>query len=96
MKIKEEIIFDDVKNKVVVKKTHLNDPYLETAKQFRDAGVGMTGEHRLAGIVPMHVIGEWIKEAGLTWDDSEACKDVIKRKMLSGEFDKLRVWEGRY
>jgi hypothetical protein len=23
-------------------------------------------------------------------------RDVIKRKMLSGDFDKLRVWEGTY
>lgn len=96
MKAKEEVIFDDVENKVIVKKTHLNDPYIEEAARLKSMGVGMTGDNRLAGILPMHVVSEWIKEAGLDWSDQEACREVIKRKMLSGDFDKLRVWEGRY
>jgi hypothetical protein len=41
------------------------------------------------------LINEWLKEAGVAWDDP-AMDDIIKRKMLSGEFDKLRVWEGTY
>ena len=28
--------------------------------------------------------------------ESKLVDDVIKRKMLSGEFDKLRVWQGTY
>jgi len=96
MKIKEEIIFDDAEDKVIVKKTHANTPYLDLASQLREANVGTTGENRLAGGIPMHLMAEWLKEAGLTWDDTEACKEVIKKKMLSGDFDKLRVWEGRY
>jgi hypothetical protein len=30
------------------------------------------------------------------WDDTQAVKDVIKRKMMSNEFSALRVWEGTY
>lgn len=96
MKVNEQILYDQTSDKLVVKKTHLNDPYIEKARQMREAGVGQTGEHRLAGIIPMHLLNEWFKEAGITWDDTQACQEVVKRKMLSGEFDKLRVWEGRY
>jgi hypothetical protein len=63
---------------------------------LREAGVGQTGESRLVGTIPMHIVAEWMKEAGLSWDDNEAKKDVIKRKMLSGDFDKFRVWKGTY
>lgn len=29
-------------------------------------------------------------------DDVHARGEVVKRKILSGEFDKLRVWKGTY
>ena len=79
-----------------IQNTYLNQPYLEIADQYRAAGVGMTGESRLVGVIPMHIMQEWFKEAGVSWDDREACKEIVKRKMLSGDFDKLRVWEGSY
>jgi hypothetical protein len=47
------------------------------------------------GVIDAALINEWLKEAGISWDDP-ARADVVKRKMLSGDFDKLRVWEGTY
>jgi hypothetical protein len=38
----------------------------------------------------------WLKEAGVAWTDTQAVKDVIKRKLMSNEFKSLRVWEGSY
>lgn len=80
----------------VVQETFANDPYLENVKQLRDAGVGQSGESRLIGRIPLHIVEMWIKEAGLKWDDNQAVQDLIRRKMLSGEFDKFRVWEGTF
>ena len=80
----------------VVETKFSNDPYLERAKQLRDAGVGQSGEHRLVGSIPMHLYSQWLKEAGVSHDDRQAAKDVLRRKLLSGEFDKFRVWEGKY
>ncbi len=70
-------------------------PNLEHAKMLRDAGCAEFGDSRLVGTVDAALINEWLKEAGISWDDP-ARSDVIKRKMLSGEFDKLRVWKGTY
>lgn len=81
---------------IVVEKTFDNTAHIEKAKQIREAGIGQTGESRLVGTIPMHIVAEWVKEAGLNWDDNEAKKDVIKRKMLSGDFDKFRIWKGTY
>jgi hypothetical protein len=94
MLLKESVKATD--SGIIVQKTYDNDVHLEKARMLREAGVGQTGESRLVGTIPMHIVAEWMKEAGLSWDDNEAKKDVIKRKMLSGDFDKFRVWKGTY
>jgi hypothetical protein len=38
----------------------------------------------------------WCDEAGIKWSDTQAKKEIIRKKMLSGEFDKLRVWKGTF
>jgi len=42
------------------------------------------------------LIGVWLKEAGVSWSDTEAANQVVKRKLTSGEFADLRVWQGKY
>ena len=93
MKTGERVFFDG--GALVHHRRFENDPYIEKAKQLRDQHGGVQGESRLAGIVPMHLLNEWAKEAGLQMSDP-AFKDVVRRKMLSGDFDRLRVWKGRY
>lgn len=93
MKTRERVLFDG--DALIHHRRFENAPYIEKAKQLRAQHGGVQGESRLAGIVPMHMLGEWAKEAGLQMSDP-AFRDVVRRKMLSGEFDKLRVWEGRY
>jgi len=70
-------------------------PMLDRAAALRENGNAEFGESRLVGVIDAALISEWLKEAGIGWDDP-ARSDVIKRKMLSGDFDKLRVWEGTY
>ena len=96
MKIGEQILFDHAENKVVVKKTHDVNPEMHRAQMLRDAGCGQKGESRLVGSIPLNMIEDWCKEAGVKWDDSKARAEVVKRKILSGEFDKFRVWKGTY
>jgi hypothetical protein len=44
----------------------------------------------------MALLNVWLKEAGVQWTDTQAVKDVLKRKLMSNEFRDLRVWEGTY
>ena len=44
----------------------------------------------------MALLSVWLKEAGVSWSDTGAVKEVLKRKLMSNEFAKLRVWEGSY
>jgi len=96
-KIGEEFIYDDKEQKIIIKKTHDYTDDLHRAKVLRETiGEQQKGaEKKLVGTIPMSLIAEWLKEAGIKWDDP-ARDDVIKRKIMSGEFDKFRVWKGKY
>ena len=93
MKIGEKIHHDG--DKIIVQKTYDNTPVLERVAAAKQLNGGIVGENRFVGSVPLHLLGQWAKEAGIKWDDP-AMKDVLKRKLMSGEFAKLRAWEGKY
>ena len=96
MKIKETVHHDTKQGKIIVESTYDNNPALERVEQLNKAKVGLTGESRLVGSIPIHIIKMWCTEAGIKWSDIEARKQVVKRKILSGDFDKLRVWKGTF
>ena len=96
-KIKEEILYDNQFDKIIVKKSYDDQVELDRVAQIRkDSGINKFGsDYKFVGSVPTHLISEWLKEAGISWDDP-ARADVIKKKMLSGEFDRLKAWKGKY
>jgi hypothetical protein len=96
MKIKEKVHIDNKNDKIVVEKQYDNQSYLNRAEQLRKAGAGVQGENRLVGTIPIHIVKMWCDEAGIKWGDTEDRKAIIKKKMLSGDFDKLRVWQGTF
>ena len=93
-KVSEIIDFEH--DHMVIKKKHDVSQALNDVQKAKDAGVGMSGENRLVGFLDGAVLAQWLKEAGVSWSDTEAAKEVVKRKMMSGEFSKFRVWEGSY
>lgn len=93
MKISEKVFEDD--GKIIHARTFDNQPAMDDAAALRSAGLGVTGESRLVGRIPMNLVNDWLKEAGVKWDDP-AARDVVRRKILSGDFDAFRVWGGRF
>jgi len=96
LKIKEIVHHDDGGDTLTIERVYDSQPVLDSVKEIKDAGLGQTGDKRLVGRIPLHIMAQWLKEAGISWSDHEAAKEVIKRKILSGDFSKLRVWEGTY
>lgn len=92
MKVGERLLDDD--GKVIVQTAHDLTPSFEHVRQLRDRGPDF-GESKIIASVPAAVVFDWLKEAGVRPDDP-AAKDVIKRKLLSGDVSKFRVWEGTY
>lgn len=95
MKIGERFINDEG-SKFVIQHTYDFTPILDQAAAMRSAGDGRVGESRHVARIPIELMREWCKEAGVAWSDIEGRKEVVKRKLLSGENSQFRVWNGTY
>jgi hypothetical protein len=94
-KISEKFSFED--DKLLIKKTFDASNMLNDAQHARETTQNSFGsDYKHVGNVDLGLLGIWLKEAGVSWEDTEAMKEVIKRKMMSNEFSALRVWEGSY
>lgn len=94
-KISEQVSFDD--DKIIIKSTFDGSHMLRDAQQARELSPNKFGsDYKHIGNVDMALVNVWLKEAGVKWEDTQAVKDVIKRKLMSNEFSALRVWSGTY
>jgi len=94
--LKKEEYGHDVK-KFVIKKTWDFTPVVESVKELRTANTrDFAADKMHVGRIPMPLLGQWLKEAGVAWSDTAAMQEVIKKKLLSGEFNDLRVNEGTF
>lgn len=94
-KISEKITFDD--DKMIIKKTHDASVALKDAAHAREVTQNSFGsDYKHVGNVDMAMVNIWLKEAGVAWTDTQAVKDVIKKKLMSNEYSGLRVWDGKW
>lgn len=94
-KIKEAIKFDD--DKLIIKQTYDASHMLDDARHARELAPNtFASDYKHVGNVDMALVNIWLKEAGVQWHDTQAVKDVIKRKLMSNEYQALRVWEGKW
>ena len=94
-KIRESVKFED--DQMIIKKTHDASHMLKDVQHAREVTDNSFGtDYKHVGNVDMALLNIWLREAGVAWTDTQAVKDVIKRKLMSNEFRDLRVWEGRY
>lgn len=94
-KIKENIKFEG--DQMIIKNTYDASHMLKDAQQARELSPNKFGsDYKHVGNVDMALVNIWLKEAGVQWHDTQAVKDVIKRKLTSNEFSALRVWEGKW
>jgi len=94
-KISEKITFDG--DQMIIKKTYDATAALKDAAHAREASPNaFASDYKHVGNVDMALVNIWLKEAGVQWSDTQAVKDVIKRKLMSNEYQALRVWEGKW
>ena len=95
-KISENITFN-ADDQMIIKKTYDANQMLLDAEYAREnAPNAFASDYKHVGNVDMALVSIWLKEAGVQWTDTQAVKDVIKKKLMSNEFQKLRVWEGKW
>jgi len=95
-KIRETIKEED--DKLIIKKTHDFTPVMKRMDDIRqNVDQDLRSDYRYVGTIPLPLMEQWCKEAGVKWDDVHARAEVVKSKILSGDFDKLRGnWKGSY
>ena len=94
-KLSEKYSFEG--DNLIVKKTFDASHMLNDAKHAREVTQNSFGsDYKHVGNVDMGLLGIWLKEAGVSWNDTPAVKEILKRKLMSNEFSALRVWEGSY
>ena len=93
--VSEKVTFED--DRLVVKRTVDANGMLKDAEYSRENSANDFGsDYKHIGDINIVLVHEWLKEAGVEWTDMHAVQEVIKKKLLSGEFSKLRDWEGKY
>ena len=97
-KIKEELLYDNQADKLIVKKTFDNRPELDRVAEIsKDSSVNKFGsDFKFVGSVPMNVLNEWLKEAGVAWSDTHAVQEIMKRKLKLRDYGNLKAWKGNY
>jgi hypothetical protein len=95
MKIADKMIYDHQTDKIIHQKTYDNSDTIARVEDIKRSEINKFGsDYKFVGSVPMNLLNDWIKEAGLTWEDTNEVSEVIKKKLMSGEFDKLVAWKG--
>lgn len=79
-----------------VKKTFDTTPTMESAAALRSAGATTMGDSWHVGRIDARLLSKWVKDAGLKMSDSQAVADLIKKKLLDGDFKNFRVHEGTF
>lgn len=96
MKIGEKF-HDNHDGTFVVESIYDNTQHMKRLDHLREVNPhNVLSDSYMVGSVPLHIFSQWLKEAGVRWDDRDAAREVLRKKLLDGEFKKLRVWEGTF
>jgi len=96
MKIAERLEYDPDTDTLTEIQTHDPNPILKSVADLKSAGIIGDSEKRHVGRVPFFVLEMWVREAGVRFDDQDAVAEVLHKKLMSGDFNALRPWEGTY
>lgn len=97
MKLAEKWFEQD--GKIVQQQTHDFTPTVELNQKLRSADAQGFSDNRLVGVIDTGMMGMWAREAGIKGSDPDywpKMQEVVKQKLLDGDFNKLRVWDGSY
>jgi len=82
---------------MVIKNTYDATAALQDAEFARENSANSFGsDYKHVGNIDPSMVTNWLKQAGVSWSDTQGVEDVIKRNLQNGEFAKLRVWDGKW
>lgn len=95
-KVREDITVDE-KGEIQIASHFDGNKILRQAQHAREVSPNAVGsDWKHIGEITAPMLHIWLKEAGVSWSDPEAVREVVKRKLMDGEFSQLRNWEGKW
>lgn len=88
-------------DQIIHQRTFDAETPMKAARLLRDRedalgkSAALIPESETIGVLPGWLWSQWLKEAGVSPTDHEACRQVIERKLMDSDNNKLRVWNGR-
>lgn len=71
-------------------------PVLDNVQALRGSEVPQPVDGVHVARIDAHVLELWLKEAGVKFDDRNAVREVIRKKIISSDNAAFRVWEGNF
>ena len=94
-RIDQKITFEG--DDMVIKNTYDATAALQDAAYARENSANSFGsDYKHVGNIDPSMVTNWLKQAGVSWSDTQGVEDVIKRNLQNGEFAKLRAWDGKW
>tara|TARA_R110001592_G_scaffold29099_1_gene105899 strand:+ start:208 stop:504 length:297 start_codon:yes stop_codon:yes gene_type:complete len=94
-RIDQKITFEG--DDMVIKNTYDATAALQDVAYARENSANSFGsDYKHVGNIDPSMVTNWLKQAGVSWSDTQGVEDVIKRNLQNGEFAKLRVWDGKW
>lgn len=81
--------------KLIVQSQQATDPVIASARLAKEAPQQPVADSWHLARIPAHLLTQWVKEAGISYDDREAVKDLLMRKIMDSDNAAFRVHEGR-
>lgn len=69
---------------------------LKAVEMAREATQSPMSDSWHVGRVDAHVLELWLKEAGVKFHEKDKVREVIRKKLLDGDFAAFRVKEGTF
>lgn len=88
----------DSEGRLIVQRSHDVEPLLDHLAELRATtnGKSKSGELYHVGDLDPVVVEDYIKQAGITFQDFITDDAHIKRILMNPDFSKFRVWQGRF
>ncbi len=94
-RIDQKITFEG--DDMVIRNTYDATAALQDAAYARENSANSFGsDYKHVGNIDPSMVTNWLKQAGVSWSDTQGVEDVIKRNLQNGEFAKLRAWDGKW
>jgi hypothetical protein len=72
------------------------EPTIERVRALREINRQPMSDSWHVATIPAEIYNEWLKEAGVAWDDVHAAREVVRKKLLSGDAAVFRVHGGTF